>query len=77
MISVHGHSATVKLRLLVGDQEYALARVGPGEVGLRDVCEPVSPTHGIIVVSVDGVENRREVFLPNGIGADGERVVYF
>lgn len=77
MISVHGHSATVKLRLIVGDREYALARVGPDEVGLRESCEPVPATNGIIVVSVDGVENRREVFLPNGVGADGQRVVYF
>jgi hypothetical protein len=77
MISVHGHSATVKLRLIAGDREYSLARVGPDEVGLSEHCEPTAPTIGVIVVSIDGVENRRDVFFPNGIGTDGDRVVYF
>ncbi len=77
MVSQHGHSADVKLTLHAEGHVFQLDRVGPGEVGLRSHCEPLPPTNGAIVVTVDGIEHRREVFFPNGIGNDGERVVYF
>ncbi len=77
MVSNHGHSSKVLLTLLVGDREFGLSRVGPGEVGLRECCDPIPPSDGAIVVNIDGVEHRRNVFFPNGIGTDGERVVYF
>jgi len=77
MVSIHGHSAKVDLNLFVGDRRFPLCQVGPGAVYLEAACEPIPPTNGAILVTVDGVEHRMEVFFPNGIGADGERVVYF
>ncbi len=77
MVSIHGHSAKVKLTLIVGDRQLPLGRVRPGEAYLREACGPIQATNGTIVVSVDGVEHHSDVFLPHGIGTDGERVVYF
>lgn len=77
MVSNQGHSAAVDLKLFVEGRGLRLSQVGPSEVFLDGSCEPLPPTNGAIVVTVDGIEHRREVFFPNGIGNDGERVVYF
>ncbi len=77
VVSIHGHCAKVELNLFVGDRQFPLCQVGPGEVYLDSSCEPIPATSGAIVVTIDGIEHRTEAFFPNGIGTDGERVVYF
>jgi hypothetical protein len=77
MASVHGHSAKVDLNLLVDKRQLPLCQVGPKEVYLSEACEPIPATNGVIVITIDGVDHPMDVFFPNGIGTDGERVVYF
>lgn len=77
MVSLHGHSAKVELALVIGDRRIPVGRIRPGVAFLRESCEPIPPINGAIVVSVDGVEHQSEAYFPNGIGTDGERVVYF
>lgn len=77
MVSNQGHSAKVDLNLFVGDRKLPLCQVGPGAVYLDTACDPIPPTNGTVLISVDGIDHRMEVYFPNGIGADGDRVVYF
>jgi hypothetical protein len=77
MVSMHGHSSKVELNLCLGDRKLSLSQVGPGAVYLQGACEPIPATNGTILITVDGIDHRMDVFFPNGIGNDGDRVVYF
>ena len=62
--------------LLVGGIQLAVAQVGSSFLILRDrfVCDSTLAT---LIVSIDGVEGRNEIMLPDGIQDDQSRVVYF
>ena len=61
-----GHSAEVRLRLLVGDRSFDLAKVGPQSCF---VCCPddIPPGKAEISVTIDGTEHRRDVVLVDGL----------
>jgi hypothetical protein len=75
MLKTDGYSAKVRLTLIVSDLRLSLCQVCPSVVFLHKSCTPIPPTEAIIVISVDGKEKTRRVFLPHGIS--GERVSYY
>ena len=68
-----GHSADVKMRLLVGGHSIPVAQMGPDFVLLES---PVNhpPAHASVVLQVDKSERSWNVLLPHGISADTKRV---
>ncbi|MBI3861328.1 MAG: hypothetical protein HY290_05485 [Planctomycetia bacterium] len=68
-----GYSAHVRLHLLVGDDSYELASIGPGGVSIREPIElPAGPAE--VVMHVDDFERRWQVYLPDGISANSREV---
>jgi len=73
-LSTHGgHSAQVKMRLLVGGHSIPVAQMGPDFVLLEN---PVNhpPADASVVLQVDQSERSWNVRLPNGISAGTKRV---
>jgi hypothetical protein len=68
-----GHSAHVKMRLLVGDGSSRLAQVGPVFL-LRADPFAHPPAGASVVLQVDGSERRWNVLLPQGISSASKRV---
>ena len=68
-----GHSAQVKMRLLVGDSSIAVAQMGPDFV-LVEVPINHPPGNASLVLRVDQNEHRWDVHLPEGISAASKRV---
>jgi hypothetical protein len=68
-----GHSAIVKIRLLVNGDSIAVAQMGPDCVF---VDSPVNhrPAEATIVMNVDDSEQRWKVWLPDGMSSSSERV---
>lgn len=60
------HSAVVRLHLSIGGETLPLSHVEPNRVILRTHAS-LPPQQAEVVVSVDGREHRRSVFLPDGI----------
>ena len=68
-----GHSAHVKMRLLVNGSSIAVAQMGPDFLLVDD---PINHPLGdaIVVLQVDQSEHRWNVHLPDGISAASSRV---
>ncbi len=74
MATQGGHSADVKMRLLVSGRSFPVAQMGPDFVLLES---PVNhpPAHASVELQVDQSKRSWNVLLPNGISADTKRVV--
>ena len=59
-------SADLALRLVVGDRELPLSKIGPSYAVLRDEEEIPAGTKGIIFLIVDGREHRWDVIVRRG-----------
>jgi len=73
-----GYSSTVILTLFICGAELALSHVGSEFFVVRESTTEYESADAEIMISVDGVERKNKVFLPNGIAA-GEfiKVTYF
>jgi hypothetical protein len=69
-----GHSADVRISLLLNGHSIPVAQLGPGFL-LLDAPTDHAPGDANIVLRVDQSERRWTVRLPNGISADSKRVV--
>jgi hypothetical protein len=69
-----GHSAEVKMHLIVGDRMLSVGQLGPDFLLLD---EPVDhpPGTATLFFSVDGEPRERQVYLPEGISAAQQRVL--
>jgi hypothetical protein len=70
---ISGHSAVVELELIVGGRSVELSQVAP-EFLIVQHPENLAPCQAEVIVRVDGDENRRRVFLVDGISASSARV---
>ena len=68
-----GHSAQVKMRLLVNGSSISVAQMGPDFL-LVDAPTNHPPGNASVVLQVDQSERRWNVHLPNGISAESKRV---
>lgn len=68
-----GHSAQVRLHLIVGDRTLELASIGPNGISLRETAE-LPPCEAEVVMYVDDFEDRWSVYLPDGITAQSRDV---
>ena len=68
-------SAVVRASLRVGSVEYNVAQVGNGYLILRDP-QSMEPTNAEILLSIDGVEERQQVYLSDGIDPEITRTAY-
>ena len=68
-----GHSAQVKMRLLVNGCSIPVAQMGPDFL-LVDAPINHPPGNASVVLQVDQSERRWNVRLPNGISADSRRI---
>ena len=73
MSSQGGHSAQVKMRLLINGDSLAVAQMGPDFLLVDD---PINHPPGIasMVLQVDQSERRWNVRLPNGISTESNRI---
>jgi hypothetical protein len=71
--SHNGHSAQVKIWLLVNGTSIEVAQLGPDFL-LLDAPVEQPPGAASIVLRVDHSERRWDVHLPEGISADSDRV---
>lgn len=73
MATQGGHSADVKMRLLVSGRSFPVAQMGPDFVLLES---PVNhpPAHASVELQVDQSKRSWNVLLPHGISADTKRV---
>lgn len=60
------YSAYVQLYLIVGDESWKLAAIGPDSITLRHGGIELDPCRGEVVMLVDGNEHRWDVILPHG-----------
>lgn len=71
--SQDGHSAQVKMRMLLNGRSIAIAQMGPDFLLVKaSVNKP--PSNATIVLQVDQSERRWDVHLPEGISATSQRV---
>jgi hypothetical protein len=68
-----GHSADVRISLLLNGHSIPVAQLGPNFLLLDAPCNH-PPTEGCILLRVDESERRWTVRLPEGISADSKRV---
>lgn len=68
-----GHSAHVKMHLLLGGISIPVAQLGPDFL-LLDAANDHPPGEDCLVLRVDQVERSWSVRLPNGISAGSKRV---
>jgi hypothetical protein len=73
MTSNGGHSAQVKIQLLINGRSVPVAQVGPDFMLLNHPFD-LPPGNAILVLQVDESERRWEVRLPNGISSTSNRV---
>jgi hypothetical protein len=72
------HSAEVSLVLRVNGIALALSHVEPDEIRVVESHAPIlGSCSGELVITVNGREERKSVFLPTGVPAAGERARYF
>jgi hypothetical protein len=69
-----GHSAEVKMKLLVNDSSIPVAQMGPDFLLVTEAIDH-PPANASIVMQVDETERRWDVRLPNGISLGSRRVV--
>jgi hypothetical protein len=68
-----GHSAQVKIRLMVADADLEVAQLGPDFL-LVDSPRDMPPGEARILMRVDGNESSWNVFLTRGISSSSPRV---
>ena len=68
-----GHSADVRINLILNGNSIPVAQLGPGFL-LLDAPGDHSPCEASLVLRVDESERRWTVRLPNGISSDSKRV---
>jgi hypothetical protein len=68
-----GHSAQVKIQLLIDGDTIPVAQLGPDFLFLDDPFE-YPPGNAHLILQVDQSERRWDVFLPNGISVSSNRV---
>ena len=68
-----GHSAQVKMKLLVNGSSIPVTQMGPDFLLVTDAIDH-PPANASIVMKVDESERRWEVRLPNGISLGSKRV---
>ena len=73
MTSNGGHSAQVKIQLLIDGGAIPVAQLGPDFL-LLDAPFDYPPGNARLFLQVDQSERRWEVCLPNGISASSSRV---
>ncbi len=71
--SYHGHSANVRIHLIVEGESVPVAQLGPGFL-LLDAPTDRAPGKASLVLHVDGSERRWAVRLPTGISRASKRV---
>jgi hypothetical protein len=67
-----GHSADVRIHLIVNGASLPVAQLGPDFFTLREPAE-LPPTEAEIVMSIDGEVSRWTVYLPNGVRPNDAR----
>ncbi len=65
----NGHSAEVRMHLLVNGCSFPIAQLGPDFLILREPAE-CAPTTAEITLNIDGDEERWRVALPQGLHSD-------
>ena len=69
-----GHSADVKMHLVLDDKTLSIGQLGPDFL-ILDAPIDHPPTNAILFFSIDGKESERHVRLPKGISTESPRVV--
>jgi hypothetical protein len=72
--SYGGHSALVRMRLLLNGRIFRIAQMGPDFLFVESPTDQ-PPARATIKLQVDDVERSWDVQLPQGIKAGDERVV--
>ncbi|HVV00648.1 MAG TPA: hypothetical protein VHH88_04755 [Verrucomicrobiae bacterium] len=72
--SYGGHSALVRMRLLLNGMSFRIAQMGADFIFIESP-RPHPPTRATIELQVDDVRRTWEVNLPQGISIGDERVV--
>jgi hypothetical protein len=67
-----GFSPRIEIDLEANGKKYIVAEVAPTYLVLRSPAA-LGPTEAVVIVTVDGEEVRRRVFLPAGLVPDSER----
>ena len=62
----HGHSADVRIQLLLNGHAFSVAQLGPGYMILRDPIDH-PPAEAKLIIQIDGHEDTRELWLADGI----------
>jgi hypothetical protein len=71
----NGYSPKVEIRLLVAGRNLNVARIGRGQLELRDRID-LPPSEAEVVITVDGVPSSKAITLPNGIDASRDLVSF-
>ena len=58
-----GYSADVDIYLLVKGERYDVAQIGHGKLVLRGEAQLAAQTEAILVIVVDGVEERQRIII--------------
>lgn len=69
-----GHSAQVKMRLLVNGNSIPVAQMGPDFLFVTNAIDH-SPCNARIVLQVDDSKREWDVCLPNGISSGSDRII--
>ena len=69
-----GHSAQVKMKLLVNGSSIPVAQMGPDFLLVTEAIDH-PPTDASVVMQVDESEKRWKVRLPDGISLGSKRIV--
>ena len=72
-----GHSSDVEIYLLIDGKRFEVAQIADGTLILRDTHEIPPGTSAILVIKVDGHEEREEIFLRSGATSREELVPFF
>lgn len=77
-MSKSSYSSKIVLTLFVGGLKLALSHVGSRFVIVKQSAREIDSCEAELVVSVDGEEKRKEVYLPQGVSAGTDtQVLYF
>jgi hypothetical protein len=71
-----GYSSRVEIFLLIGEEKFRVAQVGPDSFILREGRRFPPGTEGELAIVIDDREQRHHVFLMNGIACISEPVMY-
>jgi hypothetical protein len=69
-----GHSAQVKMRLLVNGSSFPVVQMGPDFILVNEAVDH-PPANARLVLQVDETEREWNIHLPNGISSGSKRVV--